>query len=55
MSVPLRRILPRSGSTSRLIMRKVVDLPEPDAPISTTNSPSAMCKDKSSTAGRAPP
>ena len=29
----------RSGSTSRLIMFKVVVLPEPEGPISTRNSP----------------
>ena len=29
----------------------VVDLPEPEVPINTVNSPSAMCSVRSSTAG----
>ena len=34
MSSPSSRILPLVGSMSRLIMRRIVDLPQPDGPIS---------------------
>src|SRR5438477_3777 len=43
-------IRPRSGSISRLIIRSVVVLPQPDGPISTQAWPSGMSSDRSSTA-----
>ena len=54
MSWPLNKTLPWSGSTSRLAILSSVDLPEPDAPIITTNSPGAIVSDNSLTAGTAP-
>ena len=38
-SSPPTRIAPRSKSTSRLIIRKVVDLPQPEGPSRTQNAP----------------
>src|SRR5205823_13972427 len=43
-------IRPWDGSISRLIMRRTVDFPQPDGPISTTSSPAAMSRDSASTA-----
>jgi hypothetical protein len=40
-SLPPMRAAPPLGSTKPAIMRKVVVLPQPDGPSSTTNSPSA--------------
>src|SRR5690606_19835807 len=38
------------GSTSRLIIRSTVDLPQPDGPIRTTTSPAATVRSSFSTA-----
>ena len=40
-SMPPMRALPALGATKPAIIRKVVVLPQPDGPSSTTNSPSA--------------
>ncbi len=40
ISSPAKRITPLSCSTRRLIIFRVVDLPEPDVPISTEKLPS---------------
>ncbi len=50
ISSPAKRISPASCSTSRLIILSVVDLPEPEVPISTENAPSANVRLKSFTA-----
>ena len=42
---------PDVGSMSRLIIRSVVDLPQPDGPMSTAISPSGTSKLRSPTAG----
>src|SRR3989304_7677196 len=44
ISAPSQITLPEVGSIRRLIQRKSVDLPEPDRPITTRNSPSATVK-----------
>ena len=38
-SSPSMKILPAVGSVNREMQRKSVDLPEPDRPITTNNSP----------------
>ena len=50
MSSPSSRILPLVGSISRLIMRRIVDLPQPDGPISATSSPAGTSSDSDVTA-----
>src|SRR5690242_12471117 len=47
-------MVPLVGSSRRLIIRRVVVLPQPDGPISTINSPFCTSSDKSFTAGRLP-
>lgn len=54
-SSPSRKTRPVVGSISRLIRRRVVVLPQPDGPRSTTISPAAMSRDNSATAGAAWP
>jgi hypothetical protein len=54
MSWPSSRIWPLSHSSSRLISRSSVDLPEPDAPISAVMRPGSMRSDTPSTARVAP-
>ena len=54
MSSPPTRIAPESNGTSRLIMRNVVDLPQPEGPSSTQNAPSGTVSDSSSTTRRSP-
>ena len=49
-SRPPMSIVPPSGRSSPAISRSVVVLPAPVGPSSTTNSPSAMCRSRSSTA-----
>src|ERR1051326_7627196 len=44
------RTAPALASMKPAIMRKVVVLPQPEGPSSTTNSPSATSSDRSSTA-----
>src|SRR5215471_758164 len=39
------QMLPRSGSSSRLMQRKRVDLPEPLGPIIATTEPRSTCRD----------
>ena len=39
ISVSSKKILPPVGSSSRLMQRSIVDLPEPDGPRMTTTSP----------------
>src|SRR5437879_8723005 len=51
MSRPSMVIAPDVGSMSRLIIRMVVVLPQPDGPTNTTISPAGMVVEKSSTAG----
>src|SRR5680860_1078921 len=48
-------ILPDVGSTSRLIIRIVVVLPQPEGPTSTTNSPASISRLIESTAGSSVP
>ena len=50
VSRPSTRMRPDVGSISRLIMRMVVVLPQPEGPTSTMVSPSATSKDRSPTA-----
>jgi hypothetical protein len=47
-------ISPEVMSSSPAIIRSAVDLPDPDGPTSTMNSPSAMSNDRSFTAGTPP-
>src|SRR5882672_7914176 len=54
MSCPSSRIEPLAGSTSPAIPFSSVDLPQPDGPSSTRNSPPATSSDTSSTM-RVPP
>src|ERR1700716_3620970 len=64
ISLPLTTILPAFGSSSRFTHRNRVDLPEPDGPmmqitcprltstsmpLSTSNSPKALCRPETST------
>ena len=51
MSTPSISIVPEVASTSRLIIFRVVVLPHPDGPTSTTISPSLMSRLSSLTAG----
>jgi hypothetical protein len=48
------RIAPRSIGTRRLIIRSNVDLPQPEGPSRTQNSPAAIVSDSASTTGRPP-
>src|SRR5947209_3183219 len=50
VSTPSTRIRPLSGSRRRLIMRRVVVLPQPDGPMRTHVSPSLISSDRSRTA-----
>jgi len=50
-SVPPLMIVPESGRSIAPIMCSRVDLPEPDGPVSATNSPGAIVKLTSSAAG----
>ena len=50
MSSPLRRMEPLVGISNPAIIRKVVDLPQPDGPSKVTNSPLEISKSKSLTA-----
>jgi len=45
------RMLPSLGSMSRLIIFRVVVLPQPDGPTNTTISPAGMVRFTFSTAG----
>ena len=54
MSSPATRIEPESNGTSRLIIRNVVDLPQPEGPSRTQNAPSGTVSDSPSTTGRPP-
>ena len=49
-SRPSMKIGPPVGSIRRLIMRRVVVLPQPDGPTSTQSSPSTISRLSSSTA-----
>src|SRR5712671_1803891 len=51
-TVPPMRIVPPLGCSSPATQRKVVVLPQPEGPSSTTISPAATVKLTSSTAGR---
>jgi hypothetical protein len=51
---PSMRISPALGSMKPAIMRKVVVLPQPDGPTSTTNSPSSMVRPRLRTATTLP-
>ncbi len=53
MSAPSREIVPSLGSIIRLIMRRVVVLPQPEGPTRTVIARSGMSKDSWSTATRA--
>ena len=44
ISTPSMKILPEVGSSSRLMQRSSVDLPEPDGPITQTTWPSSTSK-----------
>ena len=50
MSLPSRRIVPSLGSTIRLIMRRVVVLPQPDGPTRTVIERSGISRESRSTA-----
>ena len=52
---PSMLISPPVIDSSPAIIRKVVDLPQPDGPSSTMNSPSATVNETSSTDGAAAP
>ena len=54
-SVPSIRIRPPDGSMSRLIMRSVVVLPQPEGPTRTQSSPSGIVKLSSATATESAP
>ena len=54
-SSPLISIRPDVGSIKRLIIRRVVVLPQPDGPISATIDPSSMSRFNDDTAGVAAP
>ena len=54
MSWPLSSTWPLSGSTSRLMSRSRVDLPEPEAPISAVICPRGKVSDTASSARTAP-
>src|SRR4029453_794968 len=54
-SLSLMRIAPRSTSSSPASMRRLVDLPQPDGPTRTRNSPSPISRWSESTAGRVLP
>ena len=49
-SLPSIVIVPVVGSMSRLIIRRVVVLPEPELPTSATTSPASTVSERSSTA-----
>src|SRR3954453_18514179 len=49
------RMSPRSTSSSPASIRRLVDLPQPDGPTRTRNSPSPISKCSESTAGRGLP
>ena len=49
------RILPSLTSSSPASIRKVVDLPQPDGPTSTMNSPSLISRSMPGTAGSSAP
>src|SRR5882724_11504280 len=51
-SSPSTTIVPDEGSISRLIMRRIVVLPQPDGPTNTHTSPSGTSKLRFSTATR---
>ena len=48
---PSMRSSPEVIASSPAIMRRVVDLPQPDGPSRTMNSPSSISSETSSTAG----
>src|SRR6476659_2761595 len=50
MSSPSTRIRPPDGSMRRLIIRRIVVLPQPDGPTRTQTSPSGTSRLRSSTA-----
>src|SRR6266545_3381989 len=54
MSEPARVIDPLVGSSSPATIRRVVVLPQPEAPSRAKNEPSGMCRVRSSTAVKAP-
>ena len=54
MSRPSKTILPPVGSSSRVISRPVVVLPQPDSPTSASVSPARTSKSTPSTARTAP-
>jgi hypothetical protein len=47
--------MPESGSIIRLIMRRLVDFPQPEGPMSTQTSPSRMSSVRSATAALSAP
>ena len=52
-SSPPTRIVPASDAISRLIIRNVVDLPQPEEPSSTQNAPAGTVSDRPSTTAAA--
>src|SRR4029079_5892625 len=54
-SLPSIRMRPLSTSSSPASMRRLVDLPQPEGPTRTRNSPSAMSRFSASPAGREAP
>src|SRR5579863_3455551 len=54
MSAPPNRMTPSSGCSSPAIMRSRVDLPQPEGPSRTTNSPSSAVNEIWLTASREP-
>ena len=55
MSMPLNRICPSVGTSSRFKHRRKVDLPEPEGPMMTTTSPLRMSAETPSRALILPP
>ena len=54
MSTPSKMMEPLVGSSSRFRLRRKVDLPEPEGPMTTTTSPRRMPADTPSRALMAP-
>src|SRR5215210_5650636 len=54
MGAPLIRISPAVGTSKPATIRRVVVLPEPEAPSRVRNSPDSTLRDRSSTATKSP-
>jgi hypothetical protein len=54
MSMPSNTIAPSSIGSSRLVQRSMVDLPDPEAPMSDTTWPASMSRSMPSRTTRSP-